>query len=147
MIFHDLNDDRRLTTLLKRTMEGVGHLVSEHLELAKLELKENATAFRSQIGLLMVFGAFVVVGYGFLCAALAVALSEWVSIGVALLIVGLANAFGGGIGLYVAASRIKSTRMLPESGREISESAEALAPLMERTPDVFDHAPEVFDGR
>ena len=121
------SDRTGLAAALGRITDGVSRLVSEHLALARVELREDARAFAFAVARIAVFVPLVLVGYGFLCGALAVGLSTWMGIGWALLIVGALNAGVGGVGIALAAKSLQSRQVLNDTRVEVSRSAEVLA--------------------
>src|SRR5688572_21839686 len=88
--------------LVTRLADGLGKLVTDHITLARLELSQDARGLLKDVAGILVFAPFVLVGYGFLCAALAVALASFMSPAVAVLLVGLLNVIGGGAGIAIA---------------------------------------------
>jgi uncharacterized membrane protein YqjE len=116
-----------LAAALVRITDAVSRLMSEHLALARVELREDARALGLAVARIAVFVPLIVVGYAFLCAAVSVALAVWIGLGWALLVVGLLNVFAGALGTLVAASRLRGREVLEETRVEVSRSAEALA--------------------
>jgi hypothetical protein len=76
---------------------------------------------------LAAFVPFVLVGYGFLCAALAVALAKWLGIAGSLALVGGLNLVGGIMGITRSAARLKAHRVMDETKNELNRSVTALA--------------------
>jgi uncharacterized membrane protein YqjE len=120
-------DRTGLAATFSRITDGISRLVTEHLALARIELREDARLFTLACARIAAFGLLVLIGYAFLCAAIAVALWSWIGIGWALLAVGLANLLIGGVGVYVAVKRLEGREVLDETLVEVSRSAEVLA--------------------
>jgi hypothetical protein len=116
-----------LAAAVARITDAVSRLMSEHLALARVELRDDARAFGLAAARIAVFVPLIVVGYAFLCAAVATALAMWIGLGWALLLVGLLNVFAGALGVFVAAVRLKGREVLEDTRVEVSRSAEALA--------------------
>jgi hypothetical protein len=108
---------------LGQVADGLGRLVSEHLALAKLELAQDAQELGGEIGKMLVFAPMVIVGYAFLCSALAITLMKWMEVPAALLIVGGINFALGGLGLYGAIRRVRAQQPMQETLREVGVSA------------------------
>jgi uncharacterized membrane protein YqjE len=107
--------------------EGLSNLVAQHLQLARLEVTADAKAIGLELAKMVIYLPFVLVGYAVLCVAAAVALHRWVSLDVALLVVGLANVCGGALGLYLAANKLKTKKVLEGSLDELGSSAALFA--------------------
>jgi uncharacterized membrane protein YqjE len=123
--------ERGIVPLLKRMVEEIGHLVAEHIELVRLELTQDANTVRSQVLRMAVFLPFAVVGYAFVCAALAIALTNWLSLAWAMFVVGAANLVLGSVGFYFALLRMKSQQVLRTAMKELTKSVEVLTPVIE----------------
>lgn len=116
--------------------DGLGRLVSEHLALAKLELAHDAQELGGELGKMLVFTPMVIVGYAFLCSALAMALMRWMEVPAALLIVGGANFALGSLGLYGAIKRIRAQQPMRDTLREVELTASRIAPALDgRSPE------------
>src|SRR5260370_2749585 len=82
------NSDGKIATLLTNIADGLGHLITEHIALAKIEITRDATALARSLVQAAAFLALVLIGYGFLSAALGTFLApERMSYSPALLIV------------------------------------------------------------
>ena len=119
--------ERGLGPLVARLTEGLTRLVSQHLTLARAELVEDARMVGADLARLAAFVPFVLVGYGFLCAALAVALAKWLGIAGSLALVGGLNLVGGIMGITRSAARLKAHRVMDETKNELNRSVTALA--------------------
>ncbi|HYX93301.1 MAG TPA: phage holin family protein [Myxococcaceae bacterium] len=116
-----------LAAALARITDAVSRLMAEHLALARVELREDARVFGLAATRIAVFVPLIVVGYAFICGAVAVALAAWIGTGWALLVVGLLNVIAGALGAYAAAARLRGREVLDETRVEVTRSAEALA--------------------
>ncbi len=134
--------DGKIAALLTNIADGLGHLVSEHIALARIELTEDATALARSLGQALAFLSLVLVGYGFLCTALVAFLAPaWTSLPVALLIVGGANLIVGAIGAYGGLRRIAARRVMHETMEQLDRSKSVLEAV------ASSNAPEVVDGK
>ena len=113
--------------LVGRIADGLGRLVTDHVTLARLELVEDAKGWGAEIARLLVMLPFVVVGYACLCGALSVALGHLIGLGWGLLAVGLANALGGGLGIWAAMGRMRRKGMMESTLKDLKQSASAIA--------------------
>ncbi|MFZ5471997.1 MAG: phage holin family protein [Myxococcota bacterium] len=121
------NANGSLSGHLNQLAEGLGRLFSHHLQLAKLELSGDAQAIGAAVARLAVFIPFVVVGYAFLCAGVALLLLRLMPAYASALLVGGINVVGGGVGLYVASRKLKGREVMKETVSEFRASAAALA--------------------
>lgn len=117
----------RTADLLVQLVGELGHLVAQHIALAKVEL--GASARRAGIGVAQVAACapLVLVGYAFLNAALALALARWLPLAGAVALVGLLNVVVGTLGVVLAARAFRRP-VLNDSVSEIERTAQALAP-------------------
>jgi len=105
----------------------LGHLVSQHIALAKLEFGETARRTGLTVAQIAACAPLVLVGYAFLNAALALALGRWLPLAGAVALVGLLNAAGGTLGIVLAARGFRRP-VLNDSVVELERTAQALAP-------------------
>lgn len=120
------------TELIGELTSGLSTLVSEHLELARVELLELGKGYGAQVAKLLVFAPFLLVGWIFCCAAGGAALAMVMAWPFALLIVGGFNLLLGGAGVGLALVRLRRTAVLERTRAELGTSAQALARLVER---------------
>jgi uncharacterized membrane protein YqjE len=124
---NDQTTDRGIAALVGRMADGFSRLVTQHLQLARMELVEDAKAMGLSVASLAVFVPFVLVGYFFLCGALAVVLAPWLGYAGGLAAVGAANLVGGGIGIYGAIQRLRTRNLMDGTAQELNRSVAALA--------------------
>lgn len=119
--------ERTLTALVGRLTDGFSKLVTQHLTLARVELMEDARVMGLDVALIAAFVPFVLVGYFFLCGALAVVLAPWVGWAGSLALVGAVNLVGGVLGIARVAMRLKSHRVMDGTTQELERSVAVLA--------------------
>ena len=105
----------------------LGHLVSQHIALAKLELGETARRTGLGVAQIAAFAPLVLVGYGFLNAALALVLGRWIPMAGAVALVGLLNIVGGILGVALGARALRRPP-LDDTAVELERTVHALAP-------------------
>ncbi len=123
-----MRDGRPATAdLFVQLAHELGYLVSQHVALAKVEL--GAAARRTGLGVAQIAACapLVLVGYGFLNAALALALGRWLGIAGAVALVGVLNVAGGVLGVVLAVRAFRRP-VLDDSVLELERTAQALAP-------------------
>ena len=105
----------------------LGHLLAQHIALAKVEL--GASARRTGMGVAQIAACapLVLVGYAFLNAALALALGRWLPLAGAVALVGVLNVVAGVLGVLLAARAFRRP-VLDDSVSELERTAQALAP-------------------
>ena len=116
----------------------LGHLVSQHIALAKLELGETARRTGVGVAQIAAFAPLVLVGYAFLNAALALVLGRWLSLPGAVALVGLLNVVGGVLGVVLGARAFRRPA-LDDTALELERTMNALAPA--RPADRNGHVP------
>ena len=115
-----------IASAVGRMADGLARLFTEHLALARMELSRDAKAVGIDVARVVAFVPLVLLGYGFLCAAAAVALTAWMSMAAALGVVGGVNLVGGGLGIWAAVSSLKSREMMNDTVMEVSKTAMVL---------------------
>ena len=118
--------DRGVAALVGRMADGFSKLVTQHLQLAWLEIAEDAKAIGLDVASIAVFVPFLLVGYAFVCGALAAVLATWLGWAGALALVGGLNLGGGVFGILRAVKRMKSRQMMDDTASELSRSMAAL---------------------
>ena len=105
----------------------LSNLVSQHIALAKLELGETAKRTGLGVAQIAAFAPLILVGYGFLNAALALLLGRWVPLAGAVALVGLLNVVAGLLGVGLAARSFRRP-VLDDSVVELERTVQTLAP-------------------
>ena len=112
--------------LLVQLASELGNLLSRHVALAKLELSETARRTGLGVAQIAACAPLVLVGYAFLNAAAALALSRWLPLAGAVALVGLLNVVVGAAGVALAARSFKRPA-LDDSVIELERTVHALA--------------------
>ena len=105
----------------------LSNLVSQHIALAKLELGETAKRTGLGVAQIAAFAPLILVGYGFLNAALALLLGRWIPLAGAVALVGLLNVVAGLLGVVLAARSFRRP-VLDDSVVELQRTVQTLAP-------------------
>ena len=117
-----------ISSLVVKLADGLGKLVTEHLELAKVELVADAKELGLLVARLAVVVPFLLVGYALLCAGIALALSTWIPLYAVLLILAVFNLLGGGLGLYTVVRKVQKKNVMDETLEELNRSVQTLVP-------------------
>lgn len=118
--------DRTITALVGRMADSFSRLVTQHLQLARMELAEDTRAMGLDAARIAVFVPFVLVGYLFVCGALAAVLATWLGWAGALALVGGLNLAGGGGGIFLAVRRLRTRSVMNDTSEELNRSMAAL---------------------
>jgi uncharacterized membrane protein YqjE len=114
-----------VTDLVARLVDGLGHLLAQHVALARIELAEEARGVGRALGTMALFVPLLVVGYAMLCFGVAFALAPWLSLPGAVLLIAAANLIIGGLGVW-RVRRLLKRPVLDETAEAFRESARAL---------------------
>jgi hypothetical protein len=125
------------SALVGRMAEGVSRLMVQHLALARAEMAEDARAMGANVARIAIFIPFVLVGYTFVCGALAVLLARWLGWAGAFALVGALNLVIGGVGASLAAARLKSLQPMNDTAEEFNRSMAALSSTQLRGQQVY----------
>jgi hypothetical protein len=123
---HGKEDGDGIVTLIRETADGFGHLLADHIKLARLELVADVKTHGRQIAIIALIVPVVFLGYGLACVGLALVLAEWLGQAGAFFAVGGAHAVAGAIAIAVAAGRLRQANPMHESALEANRSVEAL---------------------
>jgi uncharacterized membrane protein YqjE len=116
-----------MAALLVQLVGDLANLFAQHVALAKVELRDSARTVGKGVAIIAAVAPLVVVGYAFLNAALALALSRWMPLAGSLALMGLLNVLAGAVGVAVAARALRRP-MLEETVDELERTADALTP-------------------
>jgi hypothetical protein len=111
---------------LRALLESVQALLDGHIRLFKVELAEDAKVIGVQVGKIAALAPLILVGYGFLCIALALFLRRFMSADLAFLLVGVLNLVAGAVGIALAALKLRDRRVLEGSMTELQASTSSI---------------------
>ena len=121
-----------LSTQLRDVVDGFSELTAQHIRLARVELADDAKYVGVRVGVIAALAPLILVGYGFLCVALALALRRVMAADLAFLLVGLVNLIGGVIGIVLAAKQLGARNVMHESVAALEASSSLLGRGEER---------------
>ena len=116
-----------IISLVKETASGLGQLVADHIRLARLEMTADAKSYARDVGMMLVGGFILAVGYGLGCIAAGAALARVIGAPFAFLALALLHLAVGVIALVVIARRMKRIQLMQGTKHEVSRSVNALA--------------------
>lgn len=120
-----------LGTQLRDLVDSFSELTAQHIRLARVELASDAKFIGVRVGVIAVLAPMILVGYGFLCVALAYALQRVIAIDLSFFLVGLINLLIGAVGIGYAVKQLQSRPVLDETIREL----DATQALVRREPE------------
>lgn len=112
-----------ITAQLRDLVDSFSELTAQHIRLARVELAEDAKFVGVRIGVIAGLAPLILVGYGFLCAALAIALAPVVGTALALVIVGVLNLAVGIGGIAIAARQLKGRKVMSGTLTELEATS------------------------
>ena len=112
-----------LGTQLRDVVDGFSELTAQHIRLARLELAQDARFIGVRVGVIAALAPLILVGYGFLCVALALVLRRVIPADLAFLLVGLVNLIGGVAGIAVAAKQLNEKKVMHETLTELEDTS------------------------
>jgi hypothetical protein len=119
-------DSDGIIALVKETADGFGHLIAEHVRLARLELVADAKAHGQKLAVIALIVPVLFIGYALACVGLALLLARWLGSSGAFFAVGGGHVVLGGIAIAVAVSRLRRVNPMSETVHEVSRSVDAL---------------------
>lgn len=118
-----------VAALVRDVVDGLGGLVGGHLKLARAELAADARGYGRLAVRVSIAASLLLLGYGLLCVAAALALTRAVSPPVAFLVIGGVHVVAAAVGLRVFLTRTAR----PPLGATLSELNQTVTALTERT--------------
>ncbi|MCU0702335.1 MAG: phage holin family protein, partial [Myxococcaceae bacterium] len=112
-----------LGSQLRDVIDGFSELTAHHIRLARVELAQDARFIGVRVGVIAALAPLILVGYGFLCVALALVLRRVMSADLAFALVGLVNLVGGIAGIVVAARQLNEKKVMHETLTELEETS------------------------
>lgn len=117
--------DRNIAALVGRMADGFSKLVSQHIQLARAEMGEDIRGMGKDVARIAMVVPFLLVGYLFVCGAIAALLASFIGWAGALGLVGGANLAGGGYLLSRALSGFRTRHVMNDTAQELTRSVSA----------------------
>jgi hypothetical protein len=127
-MYKDQANGDSILALIKETADGFGHLLADHIKLARLELVADVKSYGRQVGIIALIVPILFIGYAILCLGLAAALAPWLGRAGGLLLVGGAHILMGAIAIMMAVRRLRGAQPMSESVEEMNRSMETFSP-------------------
>src|SRR5215471_14136769 len=106
---HDESDG--FIGLVRETADGLGHLIADHIKLARVEMVADAKEYGRRTAALAAAGGVLVVGYLFAWIAAAIALGRIIGAPLAFLVVGVAHLVAGAVAFVAVGRKLKDARV------------------------------------
>jgi uncharacterized membrane protein YqjE len=116
---------------LRELIDAFSELVAQHVRLARMELAEDARFVGIRVGLIAALAPLILVGYGFLCVALALTLRRVMPADLAFLLVGVLNLLIGGIGIAIVGKQLGGRKVMDATMKELDTSTALVLPAQE----------------
>jgi len=104
---------QKVTDLARESALSFGHLVGQHVKVARLELAAEVRAMSRRATVAAVLAVLVAIGYALAIAGLALAIGGGAELGIPLVVLGLAHVVGAGAGLVFGPLRARAARPHP----------------------------------
>lgn len=127
-MYKDQANGDSILTLIKETADGFGHLLADHIKLARLELVADVKSYGRQVGLIALIVPILFIGYAILCVGLAVVLAPLLGHAGGFFLVGGAHVVIGAIAIMMAVRRLRRAQPMSDSVEEMSRSMETFSP-------------------
>lgn len=121
-------DGDSIIALIKETADGFGHLLADHIKLARLELVADVKSYGRQVALIALIVPILFIGYIVVCFGLAALLARWLGHAGALFLVGGSHIAIGAVAIGIAIARLRRAQPMSESVEEMSRSMETFSP-------------------
>lgn len=120
-----------LGTQIRELVDAFSELVAQHVRLARMELAQDARFVGIRVGLIAALAPLILVGYGFLCVALALALRRVMAPDLAFLLVGVLNLLIGGVGIAIVGRQLGERKVMGSTITELDTSTALVFPREE----------------
>lgn len=115
-----------VSALAKVVALDLGHLVGQHVNVARIELEAEMNGMVRRAGFVAVLATLLALGYGLAMAGLAVLVGGRTAVGLPLIVIGLAHVAVAGVGLLLSPRRARKERLMGVSTAALSSSLAAL---------------------
>jgi fatty acid desaturase len=102
-----------VTDLARDSALSLGHLIGQHVKVARLEIAAEVRAMGRRAAVVAVLASLVAIGYALAIAGLAVAIGGATELGIPLVIVGLGHVVVAGAGLVFGPLRARPSQRDP----------------------------------
>lgn len=122
----DTGTTGRALQLIRETVDGLGHLIAQHVKLARLELSADLRALGARAAGLVALAVLLVVGYTLALTGVALLIGGARALALPFLGIGGAHVVVAALGAW-AVTRARRARPLAATKAELDQTADALA--------------------
>ena len=117
---------QNVTDLARASALSLGHLIGQHVKVARLEIAAEARVMGRRAIAVAVLAGLVAIGYALALAGLAAAIGGGAELGIPLVVIGLAHVVGAGAGLVFGPLRARPSpqQALPNTTAAIDRALE-----------------------
>jgi hypothetical protein len=115
-----------IISLVKETADGLGHLIADHIRLARIELVSDFKNYAQHIGVVAAVIPFLFLGYALACVGLSVVLARWLGLAPAFLAVGGFHLVAGTVAVVLALRRLRRTRLMDDTVYQVGRSVSTI---------------------
>jgi len=118
-----------MTGLARDTAASLGHLIDQHVQVARVELAAELKEIGRRARLGAVLAVLVIVGYALAVAGLAILFGGQATVGIPLVVVGLAHLAGAGAGLIYGPLRARAAQpeLMEQTTAEVGRTVAMLS--------------------
>jgi Putative Actinobacterial Holin-X, holin superfamily III len=125
--FRSVKDGSGVLMLVRETVDGLGRLFTEHLKLARLELKEDVRTYGRGIAVLVAVATVFALAYALACVGLAIILGRWLGPAGGFFAVAGGHGLVGLIAAAVVTRRLGEAHPMRQSLQEVERSVSTLS--------------------
>jgi uncharacterized membrane protein len=105
--------DQNVTALARESALSLGHLIGQHVKVARLEIAAEVQEVSRRARLVAVLAGLGAIGYALAMAGLAIVIGGGAELGIPLVIIGLVHAVGAAAGLVFGPLRARAAHLPP----------------------------------
>ena len=102
---------QNVTDLARASALSLGHLIGQHVKVARLEIAAEARVMGRRAIAVAVLAGLVAIGYALALAGLAAAIGGGAELGIPLIVIGGAHVVGAGAGLVFGPLRARAAHL------------------------------------
>jgi fatty acid desaturase len=117
-----MTPSQNLTELARDSALSLGHLIGQHVTVARLEIAAEARAIGRRAIVVAVLAILIAIGYAVAIAGIGVTIGGGSAMGIPLVIIGLAHVVAAGAGLLFGPLRAEASHRLPNTTTAIDRA-------------------------
>lgn len=125
-----------IQTAIENLTDGFSRLVRQHLELAKIEARQEARELGRHAATLAIFASIALIGYGILNLAF-ILIALWFggvpAMAITSLVLAILNLGAAGFALYRTAKELSDNEILPKTSEEMQRNKKWIKEIRENS--------------